>query len=501
MKPPGAGAQPSFPDAVRERANRGSVRGAVGLLVALFLLASCGTAQARNPHCSGGIQYWSLWWTDKEKNNLEDYKRELGKAIEQLQMCSAEDPKDFDALGYLAWCYAEADSAAAAGRTFARAIEGLNAKGDKKGVDRVLTNRDSYWTTYYNTGIRKLKDALDLQGTMTKETESSVKPQLDKNLREAIAGLDKALLLKPGDPNTLSALASAHDNLGDPAAAEALLREGLKNAPKDSTLQEAFRHIRLSGAIHQVGEKAYDPAIATLEEMAKSDSTSFDVVFNLASAYLNRGQTRQGDARKADLKSAGRWFAAASALKPDDCDVAYDAAIAYQNGGEWGSAEAYWRRALKCHPDDSSMLSDLAMVLVEEGKYAEAIETMHQGVMKSPKDKDLHHNLGSIYSKAGNKQKSTEELMVYLALDKGKPVPDAAAAAKAAKPGSTAAQTFSKMGPPDQLVVWETDNQKFESWFYWSKNNVFHFQGGELSVRSDWNTADLKPSGGTGGKK
>ena len=235
--------------------------------------------------------------------------------------------------------------------------------------------------------------------------------------------------------------------------------------------------------------------------MAKSDSTSFDVVFNLASAYLNRGQTRQGDARKADLKSAGRWFAAASALKPDDCDVAYDAAIAYQNGGEWGSAEAYWRRALKCHPDDSSMLSDLAMVLVEEGKYAEAIETMHQGVMKSPKDKDLHHNLGSIYSKAGNKQKSTEELMVYLALDKGKPVPDAAAAAKAAKPGSTAAQTFSKMGPPDQLVVWETDNQKFESWFYWSKNNVFHFQGGELSVRSDWNTADLKPSGGTGGKK
>src|SRR5207249_10063694 len=90
---------------------------------------------------------------------------------------------------------------------------------------------------------------------------------------------------------------------------------------------------------------------------------------------------------------------------------------------------------------------------------------------------------------------------VYLALDKGKPVPDAAAAAKAAKPGSTAAQTFSKMGPPDQLVVWETDNQKFESWFYWSKNNVFHFQGGELSVRSDWNTADLKPSGGTGGKK
>ena len=472
-----------------------------GLAVGLLLLLWGGTAQARNPHCSGGIQYWSLWWNDKEKNNLEDYKRELGKAIEQLEMCSAEDPKDFEALGYLAWCYAEVDSAAAAGRTFSKAIEGLNAKGDKKGVDRVVTNRDSYWTTFYNAGIRKLKDAQDLQGSMTKETESSLKPQLEKNLREAIASLERALLLKPGDANTLSALASAHDNLGDPAAAEALLREGLKSAPRDSTLQAALRHIRLSGAIHHMGEKAYDQAIPTLEEMAKSDSTSFDVVFNLASAYLNRGQTRQGDARKADLKSAGRWFAAASALKPDDCDVAYDAAIAYQNGGEWGSAEAYWRRALKCHPDDSSMLSDLAMVLVEEGKYAEAIETMHQGVMKSPKDKDLHHNLGSIYSKAGNKQKSTEELMVYLALDKGKPVPDAAAAAKAAKPGSTAAQTFSKMGPPDQLVVWETDNQKFESWFYWSKNNVFHFQGGELSVRSDWNTADLKPSGGTGGKK
>jgi hypothetical protein len=94
-----------------------------------------------------------------------------------------------------------------------------------------------------------------------------------------------------------------------------------------------------------------------------------------------------------------------------------------------------------------------------------------------------------------NNLKSTEELMVYLALQNGTPVADAAAAAKAAPAGSAAAKTLASMGVPEQVIPWEVDQQKIESWFYWSKSQAFHFQNGTLYGKSDWSTTGSAPSG------
>jgi hypothetical protein len=99
-----------------------------------------------------------------------------------------------------------------------------------------------------------------------------------------------------------------------------------------------------------------------------------------------------------------------------------------------------------------------------------------------------------------NNPKSTEELMVFLALQNGKPVADAAALAQAAPAGSAAAKTLASMGPPEDVIPWVVDQQKIESWFYWKKNQAFHFQNGALYGKSDWSTI-AAPSGGSGGKK
>ena len=123
----------------------------VGSAAALLLVA--GVASARNPHCAGGLQYYSQAMNDKMKGNTEDYQREMNKAVDQLAQGATEDPQDFEALGYLGWAYAELDSAGPAGQAFKAAIAGLQAKGDKKRVDVVLTNRDSYWARAYNAGI------------------------------------------------------------------------------------------------------------------------------------------------------------------------------------------------------------------------------------------------------------------------------------------------------------------------------------------------------------
>ena len=45
------------------------------------------------------------------------------------------------------------------------------------------------------------------------------------------------------------------------------------------------------------------------------------------------------------------------------------------------------------------------------------------------------------------------------------------------------------MGVPEQVIPWEADGQKYETWFYWAKKQAFHFQAGTQYGKSDWSTA------------
>src|SRR5262245_44661642 len=122
-------------------------------MAAVAGMLAVGVASARNPHCAGGMQYVVQGLRDKERGNTEDYVRELNKAVQQLTQCAEEDPADLEALGYLGWAYAEVDSAGPAGQWFQKSIDGLTAKGDKKKVEIVSNNRESYWARAYNEGI------------------------------------------------------------------------------------------------------------------------------------------------------------------------------------------------------------------------------------------------------------------------------------------------------------------------------------------------------------
>jgi hypothetical protein len=102
---------------------------------ALCILVTAGTAFARNPHCAGGIQYVVNGMKDKDKGNMEDYERQMHKAVHQLEICSSEDAEDFEAIGYLGWAYAEIGNFEKAGEAFNASVEGLTAKGEQLNAD------------------------------------------------------------------------------------------------------------------------------------------------------------------------------------------------------------------------------------------------------------------------------------------------------------------------------------------------------------------------------
>ena len=459
-------------------------------LTAAMCLSMVAVAHARNPHCAGGIQYVVQGLRDNAKGNKEDYIRQMNKAVDQLSMCAAEDGEDHEALGYLGWAYAELDSMGPAGDAFAKAIAGLQAKGDKKRFEVVSNNRESYWAQRYNEGIRAVTDAQQF-------AEAGAKDEAHGKFVEAIDKLTKAKLLKPGSAATLRNLAVAYAADGQFDQAETVLRNGLTEAAADTSvgqLQDALRITRANKAGKLLDEKKYDEAITYYTELSKNEPNSADHLMGLGNAYFSRAATKQDAAKKADYKLSGDAYAKAFLVKKEDANLVFNAALAYQNASELALAEGQWREAVKLNSKDAEALSSLGSVLADESKFDEAVRVLHQAVAEKPDNKVYFRQLGAAYSKAGNNVKSTEMLMIYLSMDKGKAATDAAGAAKAAKAGSAATNTLGAMGSPDKVLDWEYDSRKLQTWIYGGKKQAFTFDSaaGSLVQKSDWNPPAAK---------
>ncbi len=478
----------------------------LALAVAALAAGLAGQAQARNPHCAGGIQYVSQAMNDKNRGNLEDYQREISKAVQQLTQCASEDPADLEALGYLGWAYAEVDSSKLAGEIFEKAIAGLKTKGDPKKVDWAVTNRESYWATAFNDGIAKINAAQNAYPDYTRKPQSdadaTLKEEARKNYDQAVRSLTRAANLKPGDAKTMRNLGQVYAFMGDFPRAESIFREGLKSAPGDTMLEQSVKTARVNYATQLIDQKKFDEAIGFFTELIKADASNADLHLGLADATFKRAGAKEGDARKPDFKAAGDEYAAAAKLKPADADLPFNAALAYQNAGEPKLAEPMWRATLKLRSDDVDAMSALGSTLADLQRYDEAVRVLWEAVAKQPKNKILHRQLGAVYTKAGNNPKSTEELMVYLALQNGTPAADPAVAAKGAKAGTDRAKTLASSGPPEEVIPWEIQGEKVESWFYWSKKQAWHFKGDAIYGRSDWSAPALKsgPPAGTAKK-
>ena len=475
----------------------GFARGLV--LTGLIGASVAGTAEARNPHCAGGIQYVVQAMRDKDKGNTEDYAREINKAVQQLEQCSAEDPADGEAIGYLGWAYCEVDSAGPAGRAFEAAIKTLTAKGDLKKVDWATTNRNSYWARWFNDGIGKIQTAQQLYPDFSKapgnDADKTAKIEAEKNYQAAELSLTKASLLNPNDPRTARNLASVYALRYDFPKAKAILMKALESAPKDSSLNEALRNVELNLAGKMAEDKNYDQAIATYSEALKRDPNNSDLWVSAASAHFNKAMTLKDDPAKAEFRLAGEAYGKAADLKPTEADLPFNAALSYQNAKEAEKAAGWWDKAIKLKPEDTDAKSAYAAVLVELNRCNDAIQVLHPAVVAKPQEPTLHRQLGAIYTKCGNNAKGTEELMIYLTLSKGKPAADPAASAKAAKQGSDAAKTLASEGVPEQVVDWEADQQKWQTWFYWGKKKAYHFNvAGTLSQKSDWSQPVLAGS-------
>jgi Flp pilus assembly protein TadD len=473
------------------------------LPAAMLVATLSAPALARNEHCAGGIQYVSGGLKDKQKGNQEDYLRQMNKAVAQLTQCAKEDPADFEAMGYLGSAYSELDSAGPAGVWFAKSIEGLQAKGDKKKLEVMISNRDHYWGLKFNDGIANMRAAQEIYAEYCKkpedESQATLREEAGKRYAAAELSLQRAAQIRPGEPGTLRSLGSLYAFQCEYQKAEAVFLQGLQATPNDSLLRHGLRAVRVNLTNQLIENGKYDEALTYLADLVKSEPQDPNHQIALGDLHFKRAQGLEGDARKPEFKLAGDHYAQAATLKPGDADLAFNAALAYQNAADYPPSATWWNKTLEIRPDDPDALSSLGSCLVELKRCDDAVSALYKAVNLKPENKNLHRQLGAIYTKCGNNQKATESLMIYLAMQNGQPEADPAGAAKAAPAGSGAAKTLAADGPPDQVIRWIADNQKYETWFYWQKKVAYTYSDGTQVSRSDWGTAGK--AGTTASKK
>lgn len=458
------------------------------LAAVLILGVAAGAAWARNPHCAGGIQYLIQALNDKQKGNTEDYQRELQKSVQQLEACSTEDPADFEAMGYLGWAYGEIDSMCAAGKAFQIAIDGLTSKGDKKKLELAQNNRESFWATSFNKGIASINTAQALWNPYTNDPanddEKKLKADARRNYEEALASLNKAQCLKPTDPRTLRNLGAIHAFMGDYTQAEEFFKQGLAVAPGDTDIVASIKQARTGRAAQLVKEKKFVEAMQYYQDLLKGEQNNGDLWAGLGDAALEQAKTLDGDAKKQVFTTAGDAYAKAASLASGAYELHYNSAICYQNAGNSTAAEEQWRATLQAKPEDREVMQNLSSVLSDQKKFPDAIAMAMKAVALDATDKNGFRQLGAIYTKSGDNLRAKQALLAYLALDRGKPS-DAPTDAS----GADGAKLSAKQGKPERILLWEAEGQKYETWFYASKGQAFHFGGGAQQEKTDWSAA------------
>jgi len=230
---------------------------------------------------------------------------------------------------------------------------------------------------------------------------------------DALAPMQKAAALSPGDANAHSNLGATLQDLGRPDEAAVSLRRALQLKP-----DFAEAHCNLGNTLKYLGrldeaESSYRRALqikpdyteahsglgATLQDLGQSDEAAVSLKRALqlkpdfAEAHFNLGNT---------LKSLGRLDEAESSyrralqIKPNYAEAHNNLGVTLQNLGRLDEAEASFRQALQIKPDFADAHSNLGITLHDLGRLEDALAHFQQQVRLTPGNAVAQHLIASL---------------------------------------------------------------------------------------------------------
>lgn len=219
---------------------------------------------------------------------------------------------------------------------------------------------------------------------------------------EAVAAIERAVRIKPGDARYHSNLGEAYRALGRPADAVAAYRRALEVDPAF-----AGAHYNLGNVLKQMGQ---------LEEAAAAYERALELQPDYAAASTNLANLRASQGRLADAVAVYRRALCSDpwdddiraklklALKEQQrqADLDYRQGNALRERGQLADAAAAFRRAIAIRPDHADAQNNLGATLKDLGQLREAAHCYQAALRCRPDYAEAHSNLGGIFWQLGD---------------------------------------------------------------------------------------------------
>jgi tetratricopeptide (TPR) repeat protein len=253
-----------------------------------------------------------------------------------------------------------------------------------------------------------------------------------KRLEDSASFLEKAIALEPRLLGAHLNLAHVYTLQGKPDRALGLFRRALKLDPSSAAAAsalEAFRQspdgmLVLAGDALKRGDRAEAAGLATdwarvpdvpeplsirfaltlvqgglvsegidiLERLRQRGPASYEVAFNLGSAYVVKG----------DSTRALEAYDVALGLQPDSMVALRQAAVVAERAGELERSLSYWMRAKKIEPGNAEVLLGFGRVCLRMDLLEDAEPALTEAARLKPADPSYQYTLAA--AKVGKRQ-------------------------------------------------------------------------------------------------
>ena len=194
-------------------------------------------------------------------------------------------------------------------------------------------------------------------------------------------------------PDSITRIALAAHQSGDPQLAITLFKNGLAHHPDHGGLNLGFGKVLLA-------QQNYDDAIHAFKKALHSSRTKSEALKGLGKTQLSLNMP----------KIAYGYFQEAVTLRPKDKLALNGCGVSLDLQGKHALAEKSYRLALEIDPMDANIKSNLGLCLALGGKHAESIAQLKKITSQAGSTKKFRHNLAIAYGFSGD-YKSAEKIL------------------------------------------------------------------------------------------
>ncbi len=199
---------------------------------------------------------------------------------------------------------------------------------------------------------------------------------------EGIAALEKSVALKPANTEAYLYMANAYEETREFQKAGDAYEKYLSGNPPNAWT--AYQRMGMS----RMNANQFDAAAAALAEAAKAQPQDQNILYNLAQAYQKSGK----------LDKAEETYKSLAVVVPKDAATWYSYILdMYSKVNQWPKAIEAAQKISELKPNDDQSLYNLGLIYQQLQKYPEAIEQYKKAVAIKPTSDLAWFQIGFCY--------------------------------------------------------------------------------------------------------